>query len=131
MATSFAPMTNMAPRIPLGRSYPMPSAAQTGLKLVPNQAAAMPKQVPALDLHSPLNRFMAGKSRREYQTGESIFSQGDPANAVFYIQSGKVKLTVVSMSGKEAVIAHLPAASFFGEASMAGESLRSFLRIRA
>jgi CRP-like cAMP-binding protein len=68
---------------------------------------------------------MAGKPLREYQAGESIFSQGDPANAVFYIQSGKVKLTVVSMSGKEAVIAHLLAASFFGEASMAGEPQRS------
>ena len=67
---------------------------------------------------------MPGKSRREYLAGESIFSQGDPANAVFYIQSGKVNLTVVSMSGKEAVIAHLPATSFFGEASLAGEPLR-------
>ena len=69
-------------------------------------------------------RFMAGKSRREYSTGESIFSQGDLANSVFYIQSGKVKLTVVSMNGKEAVIAHLPATSFFGEASLAGETHR-------
>jgi CRP-like cAMP-binding protein len=68
---------------------------------------------------------MAGKSRREYQTGESIFSQGDPSNAVFFIQSGKVKLTVVSISGKEAVIAHLPAASFFGEASLTGEPQRN------
>jgi CRP-like cAMP-binding protein len=68
---------------------------------------------------------MTGKSRREYLTGQSVYSQGDPANAVFYIQSGKIKLTVVSMSGKEAVIAHLPAASFFGEASLAGETLRS------
>jgi CRP-like cAMP-binding protein len=68
---------------------------------------------------------MAGKSRREYQAGESVFSQGDPSNAVFYIQSGKVKLTVVSMSGKEAVIAHLAAASFFGEASLTGEAQRT------
>jgi CRP-like cAMP-binding protein len=67
---------------------------------------------------------MAGKSRREYSTGESIFSQGDPANAVFYVESGKVKLTVVSMNGKEAVIAHLPETSFFGEASLAGETHR-------
>ena len=70
---------------------------------------------------------MPGKSRREYLANESVFSQGDSANAVFYIQSGKVKLTVVSHSGKEAVIAHLAAGSFFGEASMAGEQQRSFL----
>jgi CRP-like cAMP-binding protein len=118
-------MTSTAPRIPLGRSCPLPSVTQPGLKLVPNQDAALPKQVPALDLQNPLNRYMAGKSRREYLTGQSVFSQGDPASAVFYIQSGKVKLTVVSMSGKEAVIAHLPAASFFGEASLSGEALRS------
>ncbi|MFZ1086452.1 MAG: Crp/Fnr family transcriptional regulator [Terracidiphilus sp.] len=125
MATSFAPLTNMAPRIPQGRFYPMPSAAQSGLKLIAKQPEARTMQLPALDLQSPLNRFMAGKSRRDYQTGESIFSQGDPSNAVFYVQSGKVKLTVVSMSGKEAVIAHLPAASFFGEAALSGESVRT------
>lgn len=68
---------------------------------------------------------MAGKSRHEYAAGESIFSQGDPANAVFYIQSGKVKITVVSMNGKEAVVAQLPAGSFFGEASLAGEQHRT------
>ena len=54
----------------------------------------------------------------------AIFSQGDPADAVFYIQTGKVKLTVVSTSGKEAVIAYLPEKSFFGEGSIAGQQLR-------
>jgi len=70
-------------------------------------------------------KLMAGRSRCEFLTGESIFSQGDPANAVFYVQSGQVKLTVVSMSGKEAVIAHLPAGCFFGEASLAGQTVRT------
>src|ERR1035437_5163272 len=106
-------MTSTVPRIPLGRSHPMPSVAQHSLKLVSNLAEATPKQLPALDLQSTLNTYMAGKLRREYRAGESIFSQGDPVNSVFYIQSGKVKLTVVSMNGKEAVIAHLSAASFF------------------
>ncbi len=71
-----------------------------------------------------LTRIVAGKSPREYQTDDSIFSQGDPADAVFYIQTGKVKLTVVSTSGKEAVIAYLPEKSFFGEGSLAGQPLR-------
>jgi CRP-like cAMP-binding protein len=118
-------MTNTAPRISLDRSNPVLSYAQPGLKLVSKQAEAMPKLEAAFNRQDPLNRYMAGKSRRDYQTGESIFSQGDPANSVYYIQSGKVKLTVVSMSGKEAVIAHLPVASFFGEASLAGEPLCS------
>jgi len=95
------------------------------LKLVSNGTGTLPGHGPALDLPILLSKFLAGKSRREYLTGDAIFSQGDPANAVFYIQSGRVKLNVVSMSGKEAVIAHLPAASFFGEASLAGEPLRS------
>lgn len=125
MATCYAPMTSTAPRSSLGRSFRLPSAPHHSLKLVSKQVGALPKQEPAFDLQGPLNRFMAGKARRDYLTGQSVFSQGDPANAVFYIQSGKVKLTVVSMSGKEAVIAHLAAASFFGEASMAGEALRT------
>jgi CRP/FNR family cyclic AMP-dependent transcriptional regulator len=124
MATNFATITTTAPRVPLGRSLPLPLAARHGLKVVTNEIGALQGQKIALDILSPLNRFMAGKSQREYLTGESIFSQGDPANAVFYIQSGKVKLTVVSMNGKEAVIAHLPVASFFGEASLAGETHR-------
>lgn len=123
MATCFATMTSAAPRIPLGQS--LPSAAHHNLSLVSNKIGALPKQRTAFDIQNFLAGFIAGKSQYEYLAGQSIFSQGDPANAVFYIQSGKVKLTVVSMIGKEAVIAHLAAASFFGEASMAGELLRS------
>jgi CRP-like cAMP-binding protein len=114
----------MASRIPLGRFFPQSSAAHHNLKLA-SKPAALPRLEAAIDLQSPLNRYMAGKSRREYLTGQSVFSQGDPANAVFYIQSGKVKLTVVSMNGKEAVIAHLPMGSFFGETSLAAEPIRS------
>ena len=52
---------------------------------------------------------------REYRTRQVVFSQGDAADAVFYIQSGKVKLTVVSTRGKQAVIGVLERGSFFGE----------------
>ena len=52
------------------------------------------------------------------------YRQGDPADAVFYIQSGKVKKTVVSEQGKEAVVALLGAGDFFGEGCLAGEALR-------
>jgi CRP-like cAMP-binding protein len=119
-------MNSIAPRVPLGRSLPLPPAALHGLKLVSKEIGALPRPAPALDPQIPLDKFLAGKSRRQYLTGESIFSQGDKANAVFYIESGGVKLTVVSMSGKEATIAHLPATSFFGETSLAGEPLRGF-----
>jgi len=71
-----------------------------------------------------LSKLKTGKSSKAYRAGESIFSQGDAADAVFYIESGKVKLTVVSKRGKEAVVAMLPEASFFGEGCLAGQSLR-------
>ena len=71
-----------------------------------------------------LTKLSAGKTSREYQAEESVFSQGAAADAVYYIQSGKVKLTVVSKTGKEAVIAILPQASFFGEGCLAGQPLR-------
>ena len=124
MATAFATMTSTTPRIPLGRTFPLPPAPYHNLRVVSNRIDASPRPASAFDIQDFLNRFFPGKSRREYLTGQSIFSQGDPANAVFYVQSGKINLTVVSMSGKEAVIAHLPEASFFGESSLADEPRR-------
>jgi CRP/FNR family cyclic AMP-dependent transcriptional regulator len=74
------------------------------------------------------NEFLAkvgrGRSQADYQKKRAIFSQGDPADAVFYIQKGKVKLTVVSSQGKEAVIALLGAGDFFGEGCLAGQPRR-------
>jgi len=124
MATSFATVKNTGLRIQQGRSFPLPPVAHHGMKVVSDETRTLPAQGAAFDLQIPINKLMAGKSRREYSAGESVFSQGDPANAIFYIQSGKIKLTVVSMSGKEAVISHLPVASFFGEASLAGQKIR-------
>ena len=59
-----------------------------------------------------------------YQIDEVIFSQGDAADALFYIHKGKVKLAVVSKTGKEAVVALLGATDFFGEGCLAGQSVR-------
>jgi CRP/FNR family cyclic AMP-dependent transcriptional regulator len=68
----------------------------------------------------------AGVSRKvaEFRRGESIFSQGDDANTVMYIQKGGVKLSVVNGSGKEAVVAMFGPTDFFGEGCMAGQALR-------
>ena len=55
---------------------------------------------------------------------KNIFAQGDPADAIFYLQTGKVRLTVASSDGKEATIGILSAGSFFGEGSLAGQPLR-------
>jgi CRP/FNR family transcriptional regulator, cyclic AMP receptor protein len=64
-----------------------------------------------------------GRSVSDYRKDQIIFRQGDPADAVFYIQSGKVKRTVISEQGKEAVVALLDAGDFFGEGCLAGEAL--------
>lgn len=83
-----------------------------------------PQPAAGFDPSFLLKELAVGKSRREYEAGEPIFSQGDGANAVFFIQTGKVRLAVVSKSGKEAVIAHLTENSFFGEGCLAGQPLR-------
>ena len=69
-------------------------------------------------------RRRTGKTTAEYTDKQTVFSQGDPANAVFYLERGKVKLTVVSTTGKEATIGILGEGDFFGEGSLAGQALR-------
>ena len=65
-----------------------------------------------------------GRSISKYRDGETVFSQGKPADAVFYIQKGKVKITVVSEQGKEAVVAVLGPDEFCGEGCLTGQPLR-------
>jgi CRP-like cAMP-binding protein len=65
-----------------------------------------------------------GRSILKYRKNDIIFSQGDPADAVFYVQTGKLKVTVVSDRGKEAVAAIVGPDEFFGEACIAGQLLR-------
>ena len=71
-----------------------------------------------------LSRVNGGRAISEYRKDKVVFRQGDPSDAVFYIQSGKVKKTVVSEQGKEAVVAILETGDFFGEGCLAGEVLR-------
>ena len=66
----------------------------------------------------------AGKTISKYRKSQIIFSQGQVADAVFYIQEGKVKLTVISEQGKEAVVAVLGPGHFFGEGCLNGHPLR-------
>ena len=66
----------------------------------------------------------AGRSIAKPREGEVIFSQGERADALFYIQKGKVKVTTLSSHGKEAVVAILGAGDFFGEGCLAGQPLR-------
>src|SRR5438034_368820 len=71
-----------------------------------------------------LVKVQGGETVKEYRKKQTIFVQGSPADAVFYIEKGKVKLTVLSARGKEAVVAILGSGDFFGEGSLAGQPLR-------
>jgi CRP/FNR family transcriptional regulator, cyclic AMP receptor protein len=82
------------------------------------------KRRPSFDPKAFLAKVGEGRSIATYHKGQIVFSQGDPANAVFYIQSGNVKVTVVSEQGKEAVVAMLGTNEFFGEACLAGQAQR-------
>ena len=65
-----------------------------------------------------------GKTISKYQKDQVVFSQGNEADAVFYIQKGRIKLTVVSERGKEAVVGILGPSHFFGEGCLNGHPLR-------
>jgi CRP-like cAMP-binding protein len=71
-----------------------------------------------------LARVGRGKTITEYKKNQNIFCQGEVAEAVFYIQKGRVKLTVLSEQGKEAVVGILEAGQFFGEGCLNGHPLR-------
>ena len=71
-----------------------------------------------------LARVGAGKTILEFQENQNVFAQGDVADTVFYIQKGRVKLTVLSDQGKEAVVGILEPSQFFGEGCMNGHRLR-------
>jgi len=83
-----------------------------------------PKQKLSFDLKSFLAKEGEGKTLGHYQKDEPIFAQGDLADAIFYIHSGRVKLTVNSDKGKEAVIAMLEPGNYFGEGCLAGQKVR-------
>jgi CRP/FNR family transcriptional regulator, cyclic AMP receptor protein len=76
------------------------------------------------DPHAFLATIGEGRKAMLFPKKHIIFAQGDPAEAVFYLQTGKVRLTVVSKTGKEATIGILSDGSFFGEGSLAGQVLR-------
>jgi CRP/FNR family transcriptional regulator, cyclic AMP receptor protein len=81
-------------------------------------------KAPAFDTHAFLEAMGRGRTVFTYHPQDSIFSQGDRADSVYYVQSGKVKLSVTSASGKEAVIGVLGDGDFFGEGSLISQPVR-------
>jgi CRP/FNR family transcriptional regulator, cyclic AMP receptor protein len=76
------------------------------------------------DPEAIIARLNGGRSEARYQEDQIVYSQGDSADCAFYVQSGQVKVTVVSEAGKEAVVAILLPGSFCGEECLTGHTLR-------
>ena len=106
----------------IARQTPFVPALQIGPSPVSPQVAAKKRR--RFDPHAFLATIGEGRKVVLFPRKREIFAQGDKADAVFYIQTGKVKLTVVSKTGKEATIGILGEGDFFGEASLAGQALR-------
>ncbi len=89
---------------------------------VPSRAGS--KRRAPFNAQAFLDSSGVAKTIRAYGRSESIFTQGDPCDHVLYIQSGGVKLSVLSKGGREAVVAMLGPGDFFGEGCLAGQPLR-------
>src|ERR1035438_2679253 len=102
------------------------SGGRTRLEMSVNlrMAARASKRTVPFNPKALLARVSEGRSVASYRRKQVIFSQGDPADEVFYVQEGRVKLTVVSKQGKEAIVALLGVDEFFGEGYLAGQQLR-------
>ena len=82
------------------------------------------RAAPAFNAQAFLESTGVPRTVAEYARSESVFAQGDPCDHVFYIQSGGVKLSVLSKNGREAVVAMLGPGDFFGEGCLAGQPVR-------
>ncbi len=96
-----------------------PPGLNSGISLV-----GVKKLSTGVDAEAFLARTGVGKTVVDLKKKDAAFSQGDAADAVFYIRKGKVQLTVVSKAGKEATLGILSEGEFFGEGSLAGQRLR-------
>ena len=117
-----ARQTSGAPRKGKVTQPPIAPALQTERNDIRPKVAAKKKR--DFDPHAFLATIGEARKSVLFRQKQGIFAQGDAADAVFYIQTGKVKLTVVSKTGKEATIGILGEGDFFGEGSLAGQPLR-------
>jgi len=96
----------------------------TALKKALPEVITANQTTQTVDWDALLPSIDGGKSVFEFTADRIIYRQGDPADAIFYLRRGKVKLTVTSQQGKEAIVAILGAGEFFGEGCLAGQPLR-------
>jgi CRP/FNR family cyclic AMP-dependent transcriptional regulator len=90
----------------------------------PKARPARAKVRPGFDVRSYLESATDKQKVEQYRRGAVVFSQGDPANDIRYIQKGAIKISVLSRLGREAVVAMLGPGDFFGEGTLAGQLVR-------
>jgi CRP/FNR family cyclic AMP-dependent transcriptional regulator len=88
------------------------------------ETASKRKQLPPVNWETILAEIVGGNTAVEYSAKRKIFWQGQPADSLFYVRQGKVKLAVISKQGKDAIVAVLTAGDFLGEGCRAGQPLR-------
>ena len=91
---------------------------------MPKKTKTLSKGQMTFDVRAFLDSAGVSRKAKNYRAGETIFSQGETAKSVMYVQAGGIKLSVTSKGGKEAVVAMLGAGDFFGEGCLAGQSVR-------
>src|SRR5688572_31348012 len=91
---------------------------------MPPKAAPAPPPPSVFDVEAFLRSARVSPRTVRFATGAVVFAQGAQANSVFYVQEGGIKLSVLSSTGKEAVVAMLGPGDFFGEGCLAGQPLR-------
>ena len=101
----------------------MPSASRGASRKLGRPRPKVSSKSPGFDVKLFLDSAGVGRKIKTFTEKETIFTQGDPANRVMYIQEGSVKLTVVNETGKEAVVAILGPGDFVGEGCLAGQSV--------
>jgi CRP/FNR family cyclic AMP-dependent transcriptional regulator len=94
------------------------------MPMATNTTRTLAQPLPVFELHSFLDSAGIARAITKYARSAVVFSQGDPATDVFYLQEGSVKLSVLSRLGKEAVVAILGPGDFFGEGCLAGQPRR-------
>lgn len=114
---------------PKRKAQPRPPAKRSDdtINGVPGPKPKLPAILAASGKFDPkqfLARIGAGRSIAKYQMDQPVFTQGEPASAVYYVQKGKIKISVLAQSGKEAVLGILGPGDFFGEGCLAGQMNR-------
>ena len=119
---------------PFGMAIEAVMTDKTFTAYLKRRAAAKPATGPAarkngqtINWKALIGGISGGNTSIEYGANRTIFRQGDPADSLFYLRRGKVRISVTSNQGKKAIVTILSAGTFFGEGCLAGQALRNLV----